>query len=82
MSKFCVDCDECLHRSEDCLCDLSENDEDCPLEKIKRKKVKHILDYVFECPNCGGQFYCDRGHDEINYCVECGQRFDWGSDND
>ena len=29
----CVDCDECEHRSEDCLCDISENDEECPLIK-------------------------------------------------
>lgn len=27
----CVDCDECEHRSEDCLCDISENEEECPL---------------------------------------------------
>lgn len=27
----CVDCDECEHRSEDCLCDISENEEVCPL---------------------------------------------------
>lgn len=27
----CVDCDECNHRSEDCLCDISDNDENCPL---------------------------------------------------
>ena len=27
----CVDCDECEHRSEDCLCDISENDDPCPL---------------------------------------------------
>ena len=28
----CVDCDECIHRSEDCLCDISENENICPLE--------------------------------------------------
>ena len=28
---WCVDCDECEHRSEDCLCDISENEEECPL---------------------------------------------------
>ena len=28
----CVDCDECEHRSEDCLCDISENDEECPMK--------------------------------------------------
>ena len=27
----CVDCDVCEHRSEDCLCDISGNDEPCPL---------------------------------------------------
>ena len=27
----CVDCDECEHRSETCLCDISENDDECPL---------------------------------------------------
>ena len=27
----CVDCDECSHRSEDCLCDISDNDGECPL---------------------------------------------------
>lgn len=27
----CVDCDECTHRSEDCLCDISDNDGECPL---------------------------------------------------
>ena len=42
MSSICVDCDECPHRSEDCLCDISENDEDCPLEKLKAKKIKQI----------------------------------------
>jgi hypothetical protein len=26
-----ANCDECEHRSEDCLCDISSNDEDCPL---------------------------------------------------
>ena len=35
MTRFCVDCDECIHRSEDCLCDISENDEDCPLETLE-----------------------------------------------
>lgn len=30
MSK-CVDCDECEFRSEVCLCELSDNDEICPL---------------------------------------------------
>lgn len=34
-SNVCVDCDECNHRSEDCLCDLSENDDDCPLLKME-----------------------------------------------
>lgn len=29
-----VDCDECPHRSETCLCDLSDNDDpNCPLLK-------------------------------------------------
>jgi DNA (cytosine-5)-methyltransferase 1 len=77
MSSICVDCDECFHRSEDCLCDISENDEDCPLEKLKAKKVKQINFEIFECPSCKEQFYCDRSHNEINYCVECGQKFDW-----
>lgn len=27
----CVDCDVCEHRSEDYLCDISGNDEECPL---------------------------------------------------
>lgn len=27
----CVDCDECEFRSEVCLCELSDNDETCPL---------------------------------------------------
>jgi len=27
----CVDCDECEFRSEVCLCELSENESDCPL---------------------------------------------------
>ena len=27
----CVDCDECIHRSESCLCDISDNDDICPL---------------------------------------------------
>lgn len=31
----CVDCDECPHRSEDCLCDISNNDDDCPLLNLK-----------------------------------------------
>ena len=39
MTRFCVDCDECIHRSEDCLCDISENDEECPLEDIKNKYI-------------------------------------------
>ena len=29
----CVDCDECEHRSEDCLCDISNNEDECPLIK-------------------------------------------------
>ena len=33
MEHICVDCDECEHRSEDCLCDISDNDEECPLIK-------------------------------------------------
>ena len=82
MIKFCVDCDECFHRSEECLCDISSNDEDCPLEKLIAKKVRHLQNDVFECPNCAGKFYCDRSHNEINYCVECGQRFDWGIGNE
>lgn len=28
----CVDCDECEHRSEECLCDISDNEDDCPLK--------------------------------------------------
>ena len=27
----CVDCDECGHRSESCLCDISDNFESCPV---------------------------------------------------
>lgn len=27
----CVNCDECNHRSESCLCDISDNEEECPL---------------------------------------------------
>jgi hypothetical protein len=27
----CVNCDECFHRSEDCLCDISNNEDGCPL---------------------------------------------------
>lgn len=29
----CVNCDECEHRSEDCLCDISNNEDECPLIK-------------------------------------------------
>ena len=28
---FTMCCDECDHRSENCLCDVSESDESCPL---------------------------------------------------
>ena len=28
---FTMNCDDCCHRSETCLCDISENDEYCPL---------------------------------------------------
>ena len=31
----CVDCDECEHRSEDCICTLSENEDECPLVKAE-----------------------------------------------
>lgn len=27
----CVDCDECLHRDVDSVCDISDNEEECPL---------------------------------------------------
>ena len=27
----CVNCDECNHRSEICLCNISTDDEECPL---------------------------------------------------
>ena len=31
METKCVCCDECIFRTETCLCEISENDEDCPL---------------------------------------------------
>lgn len=34
-SNGCVDCDECIHRSEDCLCDISNNNESCPLVNVE-----------------------------------------------
>lgn len=32
----CVNCDECMHRSEICLCDISTNEEDCPLLNLEK----------------------------------------------
>lgn len=29
----CVDCDECIHRDTMHVCDISENDDECPLLK-------------------------------------------------
>ena len=30
----CVDCDACRFRTMNCLCEISENDEDCPLANL------------------------------------------------
>lgn len=32
----CVNCDECEHRSETCLCDISDNEDECPLVNTKK----------------------------------------------
>ena len=47
----CVNCDECIYRSEDSLCDISKNDEDCPLynyilknSELTDNDLKYILD--------------------------------------
>ena len=47
----CVNCDECIYRSEDSLCDISKNDEECPLynyilknSELTDNDLKYILD--------------------------------------
>lgn len=30
----CVDCDDCKFRCEDCLCEISDNEDDCPLANL------------------------------------------------
>ncbi len=36
MLNGCVDCDECEHRDVDVLCDISTNDEECPLVNAQK----------------------------------------------
>lgn len=31
----CVDCDECEYRSEDYICSISKNEDECPLINVK-----------------------------------------------
>ena len=38
----CVDCDNCRYRSEDCLCDVSENEEECPLSFSKIYRIRKL----------------------------------------
>ena len=40
----CVDCDECLHRTEDCLCDISNNDEGCPIVNNMAKNYHNNIE--------------------------------------
>lgn len=35
-----VNCDDCPFRSETSLCDISSNDEDCPIAPINEKEVQ------------------------------------------
>ena len=35
MNNHCVNCDECNHRSEICLCDISTDEEQCPLVDLE-----------------------------------------------
>lgn len=38
----CVDCDSCIHRTEDCLCDISENEEECPLTTNQIYRIRKL----------------------------------------
>lgn len=49
----CVDCDECMHRSEDCLCDISNNEETCPLSnhRVYENRIEHtsqVLQFILD----------------------------------
>lgn len=35
-----------------------------------------------ECPTCGHLFEYDINDWESNYCLNCGQKLDWGEEND
>lgn len=47
-SSGCIDCDECVHRTFDCLCDISSNEEECTL--ITKIKIRQATKQGFiEC---------------------------------
>ena len=78
----CVDCDDCLHRSEDCLCDISEDEEGCPLlsknpnKSVYGKKfVPSLGQYLGFCTKC------DMALNSLdNFCNNCGSKIDWDED--
>ena len=49
------------------------------VDKATPKKIKLFPNsfYIKICPNCGSTLETRR-----NYCDECGQKLDWGEDND
>lgn len=54
------------------------------LEKHFPKKVNNYekaCDIYGDCPSCGESYSFASG-DEFNYCPECGQRLDWGEENE
>lgn len=78
----CVDCDECLHRSEDCLCDISNNDDDCPLLYKNKSNTVYFKKFIAKenryiafCNNC------DNSVSSIdNFCSCCGAELNWKED--
>lgn len=56
------------------------------LEKQIPKKVKNSgerIPFEWYCPTCG-ELLCDDGYKDtdIKYCDRCGQKLDWGDDDE
>jgi len=48
-------------------------------EPMKVKQTSNEQDFsLFDCPNCDTTMYYESEPHDWKYCIECGQKLDWG----
>ena len=48
-------------------------------EPMKIIQTSNEQDFsLFDCPNCDTTMYYESKPDDWKYCIECGQKLDWG----